>query len=377
MADPDRNGTLRTAQNLGNLTRTITRRGTIGFNVRQNGRFVRDLNDFLKFRLTASSNVSITLDRLRQDADIELLNSSRRSLDIARAAGTTPDEIRVSGLAAGVYYVRVFPGISRAQTRYRVTVQPVQDLDGGSFATATDLGTVAKFNPSDISSTSPIAPTTLTNSIGFTTNSNPDTDDHYRFSLNSTSDLSVSISGLTADADLEIYDSSFTRIGSSDNSQAITDTVNLNSLPAGTYYARVYPFDGASTNYRLSLIASPTDGVNDNFTDSSLLGSGSLTGLGLSASNSVGALGDTNDFYLFSLGTGITSLRATLTGLADDADIQVFNGAFQKLGQSRNAGASPDTVVLTGLNNSDIYYIRIYPGVSGAQTNYTLNVTPT
>ncbi|MDX2211876.1 MAG: PPC domain-containing protein [Oculatellaceae cyanobacterium bins.114] len=377
MADPDRNGTIRTAQNLGNLTRTLSRRGTIGFRFNQNGRFVRDGNDFLKFRVASSSNVVVRLDQLRQDADIQVYDSSRRSLGLSRLAGTTPDAVDLSGLAPGIYYVRVFPGIARARTAYRLSVILSQDTDSGSFATASNLGNVARFDPTNISGTSPVTPTQITNNIGFTSASGRDTNDYYRFSLSSASDLSVSISGLTADADLEIYDSSFNELGSSIRNQANTDTVNLNNLAAGTYYARVIPFSSSTTNYVLSLISSPPDGVNDNFTDSTILGSGTLTATGLSITNGVGVSPDTNDFYVLNLDSSITSLRATVSGLSDDVDIQVFNGAFQKLAQSRNGGTINDSVTLTGLSPFDTYYIRVYPGIVGSASNYTLSVTPT
>ncbi len=92
----------------------------------------------------------------------------------------------------------------------------------------------------------------------FVGSANPD--DIYRFLLNTPSNLSLILDGLTADADLElIQDINGNGIIESEDIFAISsqlgtaqESINFNGLPAGTYFIRVSQFDG-DTTYNLNL----------------------------------------------------------------------------------------------------------------------------
>lgn len=82
--------------------------------------------------------------------------------------------------------------------------------------------------------------------------------------MNTTSNFSLLLNGLSADADVEItqdldnngvinFDDNF--IGSSNNGGTTAESIS-DTLEAGTYYIRVYPFEGA-TSYNLTLSATP------------------------------------------------------------------------------------------------------------------------
>ncbi|MGA1282939.1 MAG: S8 family serine peptidase, partial [Prochlorothrix sp.] len=83
-----------------------------------------------------------------------------------------------------------------------------------------------------------------------------DTNDYYRFTLGTTSNLNLSLTGLSADADVQLLNSSGSVIRSSTNSGSISESISQ-QLAAGTYYARVYPYGGSSTYYNLNLSATP------------------------------------------------------------------------------------------------------------------------
>jgi hypothetical protein len=76
--------------------------------------------------------------------------------------------------------------------------------------------------------------------------------DRYQFTLASSSSLSVLLGGLTADADLTLYDSQGNFILSSLNAGTATDAINT-TLLAGTYYLVVELAGTQPTNYSLSL----------------------------------------------------------------------------------------------------------------------------
>jgi Clostripain family/Bacterial pre-peptidase C-terminal domain len=92
-----------------------------------------------------------------------------------------------------------------------------------------------------------------------------DTQDFYRFSLAKTSNFSLSLSGLSADADVEIIrDFNLNKsindgevIASSSASGIVPESISILGLEAGDYFVRVTPFGDAATNYTLSLTATP------------------------------------------------------------------------------------------------------------------------
>nr|NCQ97168.1 peptidase S8 [Microcystis aeruginosa W11-03] len=76
-------------------------------------------------------------------------------------------------------------------------------------------------------------PTTYSDFVGST-----DTNDYYRFSLGTTSDFSLNLTGLSADADVSLLNSSGSVITSSTNGSTSSESITR-QLSAGTYYVRV------------------------------------------------------------------------------------------------------------------------------------------
>lgn len=92
-----------------------------------------------------------------------------------------------------------------------------------------------------------------------------DTTDFYTFTLASRSSLNLSLKGLSADADLKLYNASspFALIAESNKLDLANEAIDRN-LEAGTYYIEVYsPFNTAATDYNLSVrVQSGTSGIN-------------------------------------------------------------------------------------------------------------------
>ena len=92
-----------------------------------------------------------------------------------------------------------------------------------------------------------------------------DTNDFYRFTLTNNSNFSLTLNGLSGDADVELLDINGNLIQNSTNGGTTADTINR-TLNAGTYFARVYPMSGVNTNYSLSLTANPVAVAPANWT---------------------------------------------------------------------------------------------------------------
>jgi len=97
-----------------------------------------------------------------------------------------------------------------------------------------------------------------------------DLDDFYRFDINTNSNFSLRLDGLTADADVRLIQDRNRngvfdlgeRIGSSLESGTIPDVINLSNLAPGTYYVEVSSYLG-STNYNLTISATPVPVLPD------------------------------------------------------------------------------------------------------------------
>jgi hypothetical protein len=264
---PPPDNTLGAATNLGTLNGNRQFSGFVG---------TSDTNDFYRFSLGTTSNLSLTLNGLSADADVQVIRDAnsngvvdtgeviRRSTN----GSTTAESINLQGLGAGSYYVRVYQ--YSGDTNYTLNLTGTPGVGrptepNNSLGTAYDISTLNGtriFNDAVSSS---------------------DTNDFYRFSLDTTSNFSLTLNGLSADADVQVIrDANFNGVVDADDvirsstaGGTTAESINLGGLAAGTYYVRVYPFSSANTNYTLSLTGTPTNpgftsfGVSDASGDNS------------------------------------------------------------------------------------------------------------
>ncbi|MCT7990891.1 pre-peptidase C-terminal domain-containing protein [Laspinema olomoucense] len=308
-----------------------------------------DTNDYYKFTLSNTSSFNLTLNGLSADADVQLLNSSGSAIQSATNSGTTQDTISRS-LSAGTYYVRVYP-MSGVNTNYNLNLTATPVDNAGNTLTAARIVTVG--------------PTTSTSRdwVGTT-----DTNDYYRFTLSNTSNFNLTLNGLSADADVQLLNSSGSAIQSATNSGTTQDTISR-SLSAGTYYVRVYPMSGVNTNYNLSLTATPVDNAGNTLTAARIVTVGPTTS---TSSDWVGTT-DTNDYYRFTL-SNTSNFNLTLNGLSADADVQLLNSSGSAIQSATNSGTTQDTISRS--LSAGTYYVRVYP-MSGVNTNYNLSLAAT
>ncbi|MBD2019525.1 PPC domain-containing protein, partial [Leptolyngbya sp. FACHB-36] len=110
------------------------------------------------------------------------------------------------------------------------------DTVGNTIDLARDLGLLS-------------SPLTIAESVG-----SSDPNDFYKFSLVTDSTLDLSLTGLSADADVQLLDRAGNVIAYSDASETASEAIRR-VLSAGSYAIRVYPYLG-STAYSLNLAVS-------------------------------------------------------------------------------------------------------------------------
>lgn len=96
-----------------------------------------------------------------------------------------------------------------------------------------------------------------------------DTQDYFKFSLGAANPLKFYLTGLGADADVQLFNNTGGLITSSARGSNTGESINLGSLSAGDYYVRVYQFSG-DTQYNLSM--STDDWYDQNLSDTGLIG---------------------------------------------------------------------------------------------------------
>jgi len=227
------------ATNLGPLSGTRSIQNFVGSS---------DRNDYYRFDLSQASSFSLTLNGLSANANVELLTSSGALIRRSANGGTTAESIS-RALNAGTYFVRVYQG--SGNTNYNLTLAATAsgpaDNAGNTLATARNIGTLSSSQ-------------SFTDFVG-----SSDTNDYYRFNLSQSSNFSLSLNGLSADADVHLLNSSGTLLSSSANGGTTAESIT-STLGTGTYYVRVFPYSG-NTNYNLTLAAAsapppPTSGFN-------------------------------------------------------------------------------------------------------------------
>ncbi|MFZ4666183.1 MAG: BPSL0067 family protein [Prochlorotrichaceae cyanobacterium] len=333
-----------TAYNIGTLSGTRSYSGFVGSS---------DTNDYYRFSVANTSNFSLNLTGLSADAEVALLDGNGGTI-VSSTNGGSRDESISRQLNAGTYYARVYP-FSSANTNYNLslTANSVGPTDnaGNSTGAARNIGTL-------------IGTQNFSDFVG-----SADTNDYYRFSIANTSNFSLGLTGLSADAEVALLDANGSTIVSSTNGGSRDESISR-QLNAGTYYARVYPFSSANTNYNLSLTANsvgPTDNAGNS--TGAARNIGTLIGT-QNFSDFVGSA-DTNDYYRFSI-ANTSNFSLGLTGLSADAEVALLDANGSTIVSSTNGGSSNENI--SRQLNAGTYYARVYP-FGSANTNYNLSLT--
>lgn len=215
-----------------------------------------------------------------------------------------------------------------------------------------------------------------------------DGSDYYKFTLNSSSIVSLDLDGLTSNANLILRGNNDNILYSSGNAGNAPESlrVSLSNVPSNAslpneYYVQVFLVGGSTAtpyNLRLSAEAIQESGITDNTTTQARnLGtfatSNSITPItDYVGSSSFGQVTDTQDYYSFTLtnsGTvniGLNSLNGTDTLYAD---LQLINSVNTVLQTSATTGTTFESISNYSLS-AGTYYIRSYS--TSSPSNYNL-----
>lgn len=143
-----------------------------------------------------------------------------------------------------------------------------------------------------------------------------------------------------------------------------TYSLTLQGGAVSDAYGRSFP----SAYGEIRMAIRPADGAGSTLDQARQLGE-MAPGRAKNLSDAIGFF-DKNDFYRVRL-TKRSVLNVKLTGLADRADLRIYNGANVLVGESRRGGTSNEYVSLE--LNSGWYYVRVYDR-NGVGSTYSLRV---
>ncbi len=207
-----------------------------------------DPNDYYRIQ-TMAGRLSVELGNLSSDADLEIFDSAFRLLGVSRQSGNLNDWVTLEGLAAGTYYVHVSQQFGN--TNYQLSLigntmppdEPRSTDRNNTIATASNLGQLG-------------ATLALDGYVGF-----GDEVDYYRFSVSEGMDLKITMTGLSQDLDLRLFQDRNGNLAIDESDWWLSSTRALNTAEAievqpiapGNYYLKVYPAGNVSSSYRLTL----------------------------------------------------------------------------------------------------------------------------
>ncbi|RYY50485.1 MAG: T9SS type A sorting domain-containing protein [Chitinophagaceae bacterium] len=297
------------------------------------------------------------------DVDYKLSSASTWT---AAAAATTATSVNLSGLsAASVYDWRVRTNCSSGSSAY----------SAAQFTTQSAGGCNTAFEPNESMAAAAAITAGVANSAAISSSTD---NDYFKITTTGSSNNVFTLAGPSGvDYDLTIYNSAGTSIGTGTSGTA-NETVSLNNQAAGTYYIRVFGYNGANsaTCYTITAGVTPVaqgcQSVYDVSTNGTATGAATIP-FNTDVKGLISPSGD-NDYYKFVITTGGTA-TVTLTTLPADYELAIYssNGTTQ-LASSTNGSTTSETISRT--YTAGTYYARVwgYNNANNANSCYTLKV---
>lgn len=294
------------------------------------------------------------------------LNSSATWISAATANTTT--SITVSGLtASSLYDYRVSTNCGTNGTSGFTSAQ--------FTTTAPAPACVTAFEPNETTA----AATTISNGVTYTAAIGSSTDnDYFKITTTATSNIVYNLVGPTGvDYDLQILNSAGTQVGSATTTSS-TETVSLTNQAAGTYFVRVYGYNGANSTscYTIKATATTVTGCASTLDNSTNNTTGGAAVIPFNT-NVTGLInvGSDVDHYRFTITTAGT-ITLTLTTLPANYHLRLISSTGSILATSSRSGTQNETINYTAAAGAT-YYARVYPtntSTFNATSCYTVRV---
>lgn len=202
--------------------------------------------------------------------------------------------------------------------------------------------------------------------------------DFYRVTASESGPMAFRASFLNSqgDVDLEVFDSTRTRVGRSDSTQN-SEQVSINAVAGQYYYVRVYGYNGA-TNPNYTLVVDQPEGVSggapDQFEDNDTF----ATARGLAAIDqafanlNINTSGDDDYYKITPTNSGLLSVSLAFLHAEGDIDLEILTASQARLDRSDSSGNSEQASVQVTAGQT--YYIRVYGYRGAVNEHYSMTI---
>lgn len=188
--------------------------------------------------------------------------------------------------------------------------------------------------------------------------------DYYKFTVVAGTNITVALTTLPFDYDMQLLNSAGTVVGSSAAGGTTSESITLNNAAAGTYTVRVYGYNGAfsaTSCYNLlvttALACSNTPEPNETQAAASTISANTDVNSQIATASDV-------DWYSFSNTAAQPNIYITLTNHPADYDVYLYNAAGTLLGSS-TAGGTTSEAIIYNTATVGTYSVRVI-GYNGA-----------
>ena len=338
-----------------------------------------DSADHFSVTVPGDGDVVIGLDGLGENLDLLLLDAEGVQLDASSSAGTAAETLILEGAAAGATYIVVVRPEAEARSDYGLSIDmpepagrndTVQGVDiGDAGGSAADAFPAAPDRNADID---------VLGATGFL----DDGADYFRFLSPGSGDLLIDLTGLSEDLDLQLLDADGVVLASASTGGAAAEAIDFGAAVAGaSYTVLVQPVEGARSEYALRIDAPEEAGRNDIVDGGDIGDAGDNAAVpyraltdefgDIDVEGSTGFADDAGDYFRF-VARDSGSLLLTLTGLDEDLDLRLLDGARNELAVSSSAGTATEGLEFD-LEAGAAYIVAVDPA-GDARSDYTLSI---
>lgn len=176
-------------------------------------------------------------------SDTRIGTDSNSSLS-ANAGRTETFTVDTTGWAAGTYYIGAVADYNNAITESNGSNNP----SSGVWLTVRASPTTTDAGNTRATATALTLGNTVSQSVGIS----PDIDDYYHFTATTNGRVTANLTGLSADIDLRALNSAGTQIVAGEQGGNSSESISFDVMAGQTYYLRVDPYGGVSSNYSLA-----------------------------------------------------------------------------------------------------------------------------
>jgi len=188
--------------------------------------------------------------------------------------------------------------------------------------------------------------------------------DYYKFTVATGTNITVSLTTLPFDYDMQLLNSAGTVVGTSTNGGTTSETITFNNAAAGTYTVRVFGYNGAfSATQCYNLKVTTTVACSNTPEPNESLAAAAVISTNTDVNSQIASAADI-DWYRFTNTAAQPNIYVTLANLPFDYDVYLYNSGGVLLGSS-TAGSTTSEAIIYNTATVGTYYVRVI-GYNGA-----------